>query len=100
MERVLVSELFDLYPDGDLVVYSEPMLNETIPEYLRRTGYDPAYFEDGVLRFMLSELAELNRDEAIGYLDDTVCDLLDARDRLANPHVQKLGPNVLSNTKR
>ena len=82
MNRVLASELLEVFPAEELTAMATPEPHETITEFCRRVGYDLGLNEDGVAIFLLNELADLDRDEAIGYLDDMVSDLLEVRHQI------------------
>lgn len=80
MTCVLASELFEWLPGGGLGEPAEP--GETIREYCSRISHQPGTIGDSIFDYLISELTDIDRAEAIGYVDSAIGDLFAIRAQL------------------
>jgi hypothetical protein len=64
MNEIRARELFDVYPDSDLMPLPDPLPNETISTYLSWIPEADSDYGDTLFRFLILELHGCQRAEA------------------------------------
>ncbi|MCD0458601.1 hypothetical protein [Roseiconus lacunae] len=80
MRTLLASELFSFYPASELIPVELPEPNESITSYNERIGLHKSQFGDGVIAYLLNELADTGLEEGIQRLNVSIEDLVAVRD--------------------
>ena len=75
MNEIRARELFDGYPDSDLMPLPDPLPNETISTYLSWIPEADSDYGDTLFRFLILELHDCDRAEACERLQTAINDL-------------------------
>jgi hypothetical protein len=82
MSNLRALEIFDGYPDGDLIPLPEPMTNESVSTYLKWIPNAHQHFGDTLFQFVLFELRDCDRSTACARLQRAIADLKSLKESL------------------